>query len=558
MRPLLLAAVLLAAGTPLRAEGVPASSGTVGSITFQRKNVFDPSVAGEDWWVFSAANRIHILTRERVIRDELLLLPGRPWDTLAAQETERNLRSRNFIRRAEVRAKPGLGGLLDLEVLTQDAWTLKPQMSVGTEGGDRYLIYGVEENNILGLGKTVSLYGAEVGSERRSEARYADPRVWGTWFQLTGLYSKTRRGDEIGVLLERPFFSLDTDNSTRLAWTRTIQEDKLYDDGAEFSKFIRNTHVTQLEWGFKAFQTGSQTQRGRIGYELEKSWFDPSPETLPGSLPKDRTLSGPVAGWSIVRPDYIQETHIDRIKRVEDFNLGNEFSARGGPALESWGSDKDRWKVSAMDQQGLRLWEEAFLLGQAGIQGRLSGGRAENSLFYANLNFFDKLHRPFSQTLVGHLEYNATGRLDGENQILLGGNTGLRGYKNNSFAGTRSLLLNLEDRFFHDREWFHLLYLGGVAFVDTGCASPGSPARGQWKTDVGFGVRVSPSRSAGGGVLRIDLAYALNPGPGGSRWVLSLRGGQAFSIFNSANRRVLRRAEGAVSEEGAGSRLRRR
>ena len=36
------------------------------------------------------------------------------------------------------------------------------------------------------------------------------------------------------------------------------------------------------------------------------------------------------------------------------------------------------------------------------------------------------------------------------------------------------------------------------------------------------------------------LAYALDHGPNLSRWVLSVRGGQAFSIFNSATRRLRR------------------
>jgi len=42
-----------------------------------------------------------------------------------------------------------------------------------------------------------------------------------------------------------------------------------------------------------------------------------------------------------------------------------------------------------------------------------------------------------------------------------------------------------------------------------------------------------------GSVARFDIAYALNRGPGtGSRWVVSIKGGQAFSLFNSAARGV--------------------
>lgn len=59
------------------------------------------------------------------------------------------------------------------------------------------------------------------------------------------------------------------------------------------------------------------------------------------------------------------------------------------------------------------------------------------------------------------------------------------------------------------------------------------------KSDIGMGLRAASTRSRSGGVGRIDVAYALNRGPGGgSRWVISIKGGQAFNLFNSAARGV--------------------
>ncbi|MDE2511244.1 MAG: hypothetical protein KGL74_08990, partial [Elusimicrobia bacterium] len=51
---------------------------------------------------------------------------------------------------------------------------------------------------------------------------------------------------------------------------------------------------------------------------------------------------------------------------------------------------------------------------------------------------------------------------------------------------------------------------------------------------VGLGLRAASTRSSSGGVVRLDLAYALNASPGGPRMVVSLRVGQAFNLFNSA------------------------
>jgi len=247
------------------------------------------------------------------------------------------------------------------------------------------------------------------------------------------------------------------------------------------------------------------------------------------------------------------------MQRVEDFNLGNEFALSGGPMLKSWGGDRDRWLVRVQDQQGYHIEEGRFFLGQAAAQGRVTGGRLENALAYGSLNAFWKMLWPLPQTWVIHGEANVGHRLDGEHQLVLGGNTGLRGYKNNSFTGLKSALVNVEDRIFLTNELFHLIHIGGVAFFETGAiAGDGSGfRRSLFKSDVGIGFRVAPSRSASGSVLRIDLAYALNQGPGPSRWVFSIRGGQAFQIFNSTNRNVLRSPAAQLGEESAGARLRR-
>jgi hypothetical protein len=199
------------------------------------------------------------------------------------------------------------------------------------------------------------------------------------------------------------------------------------------------------------------------------------------------------------------------------------------------------------------------MLGQVGVQGRLHGNRLENSILYGNLNFIYKTVWPWTQTWVAHSELNVTKNLDPENQLILGGNTGLRGYKNESFTGTRSALLNLEDRVFLVHEFFHLFYIGGVAFFDMGAVSPpGQTFQWSWlKSDVGAGLRFSPTRSTSGSVVRLDVAYALNSGPGPSRWVVSLRGGQAFNIFNSTNQEVLQTPATAITNESAGSTLRR-
>lgn len=536
-------AALLLTGAPAHALISPpeaSSAPAIGSIRVERTNVFDPTAPGEDWWPFRLADRIHIITQERVIRDELLFAPGQSWDPLKVIESERNLRANGAFRRSEVIQVPRPDGSAEAVVRTQDAWTTNPRFAIGTEGGKNFLSYGLEEGNLLGLGKTVSYERSYDGSKQSNSYGYGDPRFLGTRLGLRGDYTRNTNGDQITTDLARPFYSLDAEHALGAAWQRTLGDDSLVRDGTEYSKFRKSVRLVDGSYGRRLSGDQDFVQRGEVGWYSEKFHFDPTSETIAGTLPASRELSGPTAGYSWVQPHYIKEVNIDRMERVEDFNLGNELKTRAGFMGAATGSDRDRWFFNASDQQGVSLGKGRFLLARLSASSRLASGNWENGLLTAGVNLFWKTNWTRERTLVLHAEGSCGRYLDPQNQLSLGGNSGLRGYKNDSFVGGKSILFNLEDRFFFDREWFHLVRFGGVFFVDSGVAVPeGSGfSFARFKTDLGAGLRLAGTRSRSGGVARIDIAYALSGGPGGSRVVVSIKGGQAFDLFNSSTRRV--------------------
>ncbi|PCI36424.1 MAG: hypothetical protein COB53_09620 [Elusimicrobia bacterium] len=552
MRRILLGGIILFASLTVSAQ-------EISQVSIERINVFDPTVPGEDWWPFQTANRIHIPTRKHIIEHDNLLPVGSLFDPLKAIETERNLRSLGFLRHASVRPLLLKDGTTDLQIRTQDAWTLLPQLSLGTEGGDDFLVYGISESNLLGLGKSISIFHSQVGGEIRNDLRYTDPRLLGSWNELTTQFADTNRGSEAGVRILKPFFSLTETQAWDFSWASINQEESLYQNADEISKFNERFSSVRSRFGLRVGRWGDTTHRINFGTLYTNADFGETRDTRAGTLPKDRRLSGPIVGYSWIQPRYRGEQNIDGMQRTEDYNLGNEFSLETGPMLESWGSDQNRWILSTSMRQGASVGKGRFALGEIGLEGRMLGGNVENGLFFANLNFFWKTGLPFDQTWVAHFEFNTTRLLDGERQIVLGGDTGLRGYKNNAFTGERSFLFNLENRFFWNKEIYHLLYMGGVVFFDSGVvSSAGGGLNNRVKSDVGAGLRFSTSRSSSGGVVRFDIAYALNDGPGSGRWVATIRGGHAFSLFGSSNRRARRNPDSNIAENDPSVRLRRR
>jgi hypothetical protein len=515
--------------------------GVIGEIRVERVNVFDPTVRGEDWWPFRIANKIHYPTREVIIRRELLFAPGEVWDPLKVIQSERNLRANGSFRRIDIIPVKRADGRVDAIVRSQDSWTTNPRFAAGTEGGESFFGLGLEEGNILGYGKSVAFDYARTGNKTASSYSYGDPRFLGTRLALGGSYSRGTTGDSAAASLTRPFYELDSTHASAVAWQRTVSENVIYRDAAEFSRFRRRSLIAEASLGRRLEADRVFVQRVEGGWYADRAQYETVTLTAPGTLPLDRNMSGPTVGYSWVQPDYIKETYIDRMERVEDFNLGNELSIRGGWMGSKMGSDRDRVIFNASNQQGVRFAPGRFAIGRVALMGRTVNGRWENALANADLNFFWKTNIRGDHTFVGHLEGGFGKFLDKDSAISLGGGTGLRGYKNNSFVGGQSVLVNFEDRFFLDGEWLHLVRLGAAVFVDSGIvgAEGANLSMRNIKSDVGAGLRAASTRSRGGGVVRIDMAYALNRGPGGgSRWVISIKGGQAFSLFNSAARGV--------------------
>lgn len=557
MLALLLAALL---ASPARAQdvtastapapGVPASTAPVTGVAFSsaviaevrihRLNVFDPNVLGENWWPFYMADKIHIITQERVVRREMLVGAGDRYDALEALQSERNLRQLGIFRRAEIHPVQRKDGKLDLDVYTQDSWTLNINLSAGTEGGQSFYSYGIAEDNVFGSGKSVSASHFQNGAIRGTAVGYDDPRLMGTRLHLTPEYAKTNQGDQIKTAIYQPFFALETPYAFGATWNRNVGETTLYSNGDTLNKFFQRTQQVTAAYGARLEPDRLAVQRVEAGWHFQKDQFQQNADTLMLPVPADRTLSGPVVGYSWIQPRYIKETYINKMERVEDFNLGNELYTFGGFMGSKVGADRDRWIFNVLDQQGLFLGPGRFALGQIGAAGRVAGTRPENVLFFGNCNLFWKEDFLYPQTWVAHFETNRGRNLDIENQVILGGNTGLRGYRNYAFVGGKSALFNIENRFFFPGEYFHLFRFGGAAFVETGSVVPENVGV-TWKrfnSDAGLGLRFAPTRSESGNIVRADVAYALNAGPGGSRWVVSLRGRQAFQIFNSSTKAV--------------------
>src|SRR5690606_3782110 len=140
--------------TPAQLE---AADAVVGDIRIYNGDVFNTSRPGESGAFYRMINALHIETRKEVIRRELLVQSGDPFTADAIAEAERDLRTSHFLQKAEIRPTVYAHGEVDLDVLTEDTWSLTPSVSFSRKGGTNTGGVEIRESNLLGTGSEVKL-----------------------------------------------------------------------------------------------------------------------------------------------------------------------------------------------------------------------------------------------------------------------------------------------------------------------------------------------------------------------------------------------------------------
>lgn len=501
----------------------------IGQVTIRALDVFSPEEAARGW-LYRAADALHIETRESVIRKFLLFAEGDVYNPTRLEETERNLRALPFLKSASVTAGPPHDGVVDVEVVTQDAWTTEPGISFGGKGGTTTYAFDLKEKDFLGTGRQVAVAYAR-GTERIIRlVQYKDPYLFGPYWNGNFTYLYNSDGAEARVRINRPFFSFIDPWSTDFFFSNLQQNDRLFQGGEPSARFRRKHRELQLQYGRAVEATDRRARRLTAGFQWLEDVFSHAPRRPEDILPEDRRFRTVFLQYEEVQNDFLKLNYVNRDVRYEDFNLGRSLLARVGISPAVFGAPRTTEFLRLEAEQGWRLGAGSFLQAQLALGTRFQGG-PRNAILSGSLTYVRKLDTRMLQTFLSRLQYDQGWNLDRDVQFFADGGTGLRGYRLHAFEGNKRIIWNAEHRLFSGREFFQLISPGAVVFFDTGTAvPPGQPLRlADFKSDVGLGLRFSISRAASNSVLRIDGAYALNRDARGRRgFLVSFSSGQVF------------------------------
>lgn len=531
---LLCAPRVLAEALPADAE-LEALGAVFGEIEIEVGNVFDTTNPEEDSWVYQLVNRLHLPTRVPVIRRQLLFQPGDHYSERLMRESERLLRTRRYLYDAEIRPIRIRGNRVDVVIRARDVWTLTPGLSFSRSGGSNSFEAELQDQNLFGTGMAVTLKHKSDIDRESTLVDFRDPNLLGRRLDIDVSLADTTDGSNHHFELGRPFFALDTRWSAGGRIDLFDQMERIWQDGAITRRFQHQLTQVEGAWGISRGLVDGWARRLHFGYRYEEHRFgiagkdldypeeDPGPD-FPFKTPPPigRTLSYPFVELEMIEDAFVETQQVDRIHRTEDLYLGLSLRARLGWSSTAFGGDRDRGIAELAMRHGRRLGERKVWRSEAYLGGRWTSDGTENVLATTETRL--DWRNWGSHLFHVRLELAAARRLDPERQLLLGGDTGLRGYPLRLQDGDRRFLLTLEQRFFTNWHPLNLARVGGAVFVDIGRAwSEGRPNEPGVLGNVGFGLRLASSRSSRGSVLHFDVAFPLG-GPDdirGVQWLVS-------------------------------------
>ena len=523
------AEVIVPAPVP-KDEELEAAGAVIGDVVLEKRNIFDLSNPKENKWLYRWANRLHVVTRDHVIRNQVLFEGGEPYSARLLEETERIVRSNRFIYDARIEPIRYEDGVVDVKVTTQDVWSLTPDVSFSRSGGENRTALGIEETNLLGRGQLLRLKWIDSVDRTSTQFDFEDTNLGSSWVSMFLRVADNSDGQTQFLSIIRPFYALDARGSGGGWISLDDRRTALYSLGDEAAEY---RHERDYVTGFGGWSAGLRdgwAKRWTLGYVFDDNKFSEAVDpTLPAVIPEDRKLVYPFLGIEVLQDAFSTTSNTNQIGRTEDFYMGTRFTASLGWADDSFGADRDALIVSATFNVGLGSLDKTALLLTGSTQGRREGGESKN----AETSIRARFYRRQSEKRLFFIELSGTAGhdLDLDNPVQLGGKSGLRGYPLRYQTGDSKALFSIEQRYFTDWYPWSLFRVGGAVFADVGRTWGENPIGERnygWLKNVGFGLRFAPTRFSTSKVAHLDFAFPLDGDPSIDSFQILLEAKRSF------------------------------
>ena len=475
---------------------------TIGEIGINRNPIFDPG--GN--WIERAANKTHMLTRERVIRRDLLFKPGDEFDPQLIVRTKQLLRSRDYIADIDIAVKPDPtdSTRVNLLITTRDSWTISADGALHSEG--RTMV-GLSDANIFGTGnslKVMTNFSRDDFSYGGNMVEYEIPNVLGTFYTANFNAGRNFYSSTLDLGLRKEFLR-PTDYEIGLTYNNI--KDKRYMIEQDTSLLVKERNLDA--WGgYSHFlrRIGSSIYlTGRYNYSRVSRRPEVGPRYNPALHDQDALL----VGVGLYREKFYSANMIYGFGRREYLAAGYKAEVTSG---YTWGEFSNAVYLGITCEAG-GFCPIGYIMGGATLGSYIDphDGMWQRSAIDVDLRWFSNLFLFRQSRIRQFLTLNYTqgwNRWEGSDEsIRFTSTNGLQALKEYAI-GTNRMILNSETVVFTPYQplGFRIAFFG---FADFGLLgySP-NIFKNEFFTSFGFGVRLRNERLVFNTVqIRLGIAF---------------------------------------------------
>src|SRR5689334_16413627 len=411
-------------------------------------DIFDLSDPSENNFFYRAANALHIKTQPWFIRSYLLFRKGDYVEARLIDETERLIRQNSTVYDVEIRPVRYENGVVDILVRTRDTWTLQPGIRVRRAGGKNTGAFNIKESNLAGTGTSLGLERSTSVDRTGTLLTLQHDHLFDGCTSIALQRARYDDGHNNSLNITRPFYALDTRWAAGASVSDFSQLDSFYQAGNNVAQYRHDQKAAGAFAGYSAGLVNGWARRYTAGvsYAADEYAFE-SGRPPPPQLPPDRTLAGPFLRYEVIQDDYLQTMNRDLIQRPEYLTMGFASTVQVGRSLGAFGATEQPWQISANASKGFRFQQAGHQMLASANYSTLYGSSVGDS---PAMGAAVRYYAPQKEPLLFYFAAS-TDHVHSSNQaddLLLGGDNGLRGYPLRYQRGQHRTLFTFEERYY--------------------------------------------------------------------------------------------------------------
>lgn len=475
------------------------------SISVERHDIFDEEQAD---WFFGASllNALHTTTKSYIVEDEFRFEEGDDLDTTALLETERILRRMGLFANVRVTYKQVGRDSADIEVITQDRWSLRPALLFGTGGGVTSLGGKLEEVNLFGTATQAMVYGLyrtenDIGWE--GMAQITQRRLFRSEVNLVAALKANRFRTDQTLQFSKPYRTMNTPWAFGLGGWNAFGSDFFYDGSNSQPALLPFHNREYVGWISQA--------------SGERDWLFTSASVRISDVDRGVSTSRQafdntghfLVAFSSIAQSFRRSQFLNGYE-TEDVQEGAWGSAIIGRIFSLGNGGQTMWYLGAQAEQSRYVTSDLYLFGHVSA----GTGFGTNKALYTYLEISGLGHWRVSDNVVvaGRVRSQTAWNWSAFRQLVLDYESGLRGYQANGLSGDNRIVTNTELRWFPG--WTAWIFgFSGVAFYDAGTVwNQGVGLQAvRFHNAVGLGFRLHNLKASGeDAVFRFDFAYNMD------------------------------------------------